>query len=113
MSSALSRYLSKLDADPAKLEYLQQRKSAINSLIKKYGQGSDRATAFSDLIERASLAESRIADLQGGDGRITELESELGKTFKKLKEISNNLSSRRVNVAKELKSKHCQCQAPN
>jgi len=105
VSSALSRYLSKLDADPAKLEYLQQRKSAINSLIKKYGQGSDRATAFSDLIERALLAESRIADLQGGDGRITELESELGKTFKKLKELSNNLSSRRVNVAKELATK--------
>ena len=105
VNSALSRYLSKLDADPTKLEFLQQRKSAINSLIKKYGEGSDREAAFTELIERAALAQGRIEDLQGGDGRIAELESELGKTFKKLKEKANNLSARRVSVAKDLATK--------
>jgi DNA repair protein RecN (Recombination protein N) len=105
VNSALSRYLSKLDADPTKLEFLQQRKSAINSLIKKYGEGSDREAAFTELIERAALAQGRIEDLQGGDGRIAELESELGKTFKKLKEKANDLSARRVSVAKDLATK--------
>jgi len=38
--SALQRYLARLDADPAKLDYLQSRKAAINSFIKKYGEGT-------------------------------------------------------------------------
>jgi DNA repair protein RecN (Recombination protein N) len=105
VNSALSRYLSKLDADPTKLEFLQQRKSAINSLIKKYGEGSDREAAFSELIERAALAQGRIEDLQGGDGRIAELESELEKAFKNLKEKASDLSARRVSVAKDLATK--------
>ncbi len=105
VNSALSRYLSKLDADPTKLELLQQRKSAINSLIKKYGEGSDREAAFSELIERAALAQGRIEDLQGGDGRIAELESELEKAFKNLKEKASDLSARRVSVAKDLATK--------
>jgi len=105
VSSALNRYLSKLDADPTKLEFLQQRKSLINSLIKKYGQGSDREGAFVELIERARSAESRIEDLQGGEGRIVELENELGRAFRILKEKAHELSTRRMSVAKELAAK--------
>jgi DNA repair protein RecN (Recombination protein N) len=94
-----------LDADPTKLEYLQQRKSSLNSLIKKYGQGSDREGAFVELIERARSAESRIEDLQGGESRIIELENELGKAFKRLKEKARDLSARRISVAKRLAGK--------
>ena len=42
VASDLSRYMRALDADPRRLEFLQERKAAMNSLIKKFGKGRDR-----------------------------------------------------------------------
>ena len=96
---ALHRYLSALDADPARLEYLQERKSAINSLIKKYGEGSDREVALENLIIRAAESSARIADLEGGDDRIIELERELVNLFKNLASKARELSAARSKTA--------------
>ena len=99
---ALHRYLAALDADPARLEYLQERKSAINSLIKKYGEGSDREAAFSQIIARAEESGFRIADLEGGEDRIADLEGELHSVFRNLQEHSRELSVEREKAAKNL-----------
>jgi DNA repair protein RecN (Recombination protein N) len=101
----LHRYLSALDADPSRLEYLQERKSAINALIKKFGEGSDRGIAFENLIIRAQESASRIADLEGGDDRIHSLEVELAKLFKKLCETALTLSSARLGTSQVMQEK--------
>ena len=100
--SALQRYLARLDADPAKLDYLQSRKAAINSFIKKYGEGTEKESAFLQLIERGRNTAERLADLQGGSGRIEELKTQLAKEFATLKELGSSLSSARQNSAEEL-----------
>ena len=102
---ALHRYLSALDADPIRLEYLQERKSAINSLIKKYGEGSDREIAFTQLLERARESSGRIADLEGGEDRIADLERELQTVFQQLSNAARELSSRRRETADILQGK--------
>jgi len=81
VSSELVSYLTKLEADPSRFEYLQQRKQSINALIKKYGVGSDREVAFEELISQYASAEERIADLSGGAERISQLEDELKRLF--------------------------------
>ena len=102
---SLHRYLSALDADPSRLDYLQERKSAINSLIKKYGLGSDREIAFAELITRAGESESRIADLMGGESRISDLEVELERNFQQLLKEALTLSERRRACAQELQER--------
>jgi len=98
----LMRYLSALDADPAKLDALQNRKAAINSLIKKFGVGSDREAAFLELIERGESIDSRIADLEGGEDRVKELEGQLVKLFSSLKSVAKNLHSKREVAGSEI-----------
>lgn len=102
---SLHRYLSALDADPARLEYLQERKSAINSLIKKYGEGSDREIAFAEIIIRAEESAKRIADLEGGEGRIADLEIDQQKLFERLRQSASELSIQRHATALDLQKR--------
>ncbi len=102
---ALHRYLSALDADPSRLEYLQERKSAINSLVKKFGVGSDREGALLELISRAKESGARIADLEGGGARVDELKAEATEIFRHLRDSSMKLSTARRKVADQLQEK--------
>ena len=102
VTSDLITYLSKLEADPSRFEYLQERKAAINSLIKKFGEGSDKEAALTSLIARYENAQERMADLTGGDSRIIELEKELSKHFTKLQSAAKNLSKLRSEGADKL-----------
>ena len=104
VASDLSRYMSALDADPRRLEFLQERKAAMNSLIKKFGKGSDRIAAYEDLVNEATNIASQIKDLQGGDSRVAELEAERDKAFAQLKVIADQLSQQREKVALKLSS---------
>lgn len=101
-TSSLVRYLASLDADPAKLDALQNRKSQINSLIKKYGQGSDRVAAFRELLERGANVKARIADLEGGSDRIAELENEREQIFSALQVAAKKLHNSREEAATKL-----------
>ena len=100
----LERYLSSLEADPARYDFLQNRKSDLNTLIKKYGQSSDRMTAFSELLERAALTQDRIADLQGGEDRILQLRNLADENFMKLQEAGLMLTKKRSQGAMKLAS---------
>jgi|TARA_B110000503_G_scaffold51599_1_gene83246 DNA repair protein RecN (Recombination protein N) len=100
----LERYLSSLEADPARYDFLQNRKSDLNTLIKKYGQSSDRMTAFSELLERAALTQDRIADLQGGEDRILQLRNLADENFMKLQEAGRMLTKKRSQGAMKLAS---------
>ena len=100
--SDLLAYLSGLEADPARFDALQKRKAGINSLIKKWGKGSDRAAAYQELIARYDEGSQALKDLDGGDSRIAELESELASVFKDVKGAAKKLSQKRANGAKAL-----------
>jgi len=96
---SLHRYLAALDADPRRLEFLQERKSAINSLIKKFGEGGDREAAFVGLFSRAAESGARIADLEGGGARIADLEGELSHILQALSDAAHELSKSRKAAA--------------
>ena len=101
ISSDLSSYLSQLEADPNRFEKLQDRKASLNSLLKRYGKGSDKEAAFEQLLIDGKSAKERIADLSGGDQRIAELQKEADSLFKQLQEQGLALSKlRKVNGEK-------------
>lgn len=95
ISSDLTSYLSQLEADPNRFEKLQERKAALNSLLKRYGKGSDKEAAFEQLLLDGKNARERIADLSGGDDRIKELEAESEQIFKQLQQQGQEISKLR------------------
>lgn len=98
-SSELVSYLTRLEADPSRFEYLQQRKQNINALLKKYGVGADRDVAFFEMIASYASAEERIADLSGGAERIAELEMELKQLFVEMRASALELHEVRMTAA--------------
>jgi len=99
VTSDLTSYLTGLEADPKRFEFLQNRKSEINNLIKKFGKGSDRSVAYEQLIEDGNNASLRIEDLSGGDVRVKEIEQELIKVFNQLKKEGQKVSQLRAKAA--------------
>lgn len=99
VSADLGRYLSKLEADPKRFDYLQGRKAEINALIKKYGAGTSKEEALAKLIEEGKSANERLADLRGGEGRLSEMQTEASKTFKSLQAAATLLFEKRSESA--------------
>jgi len=100
--SDLLSYITRLEADPARFEYLQERKASINGLIKKFGIGSDRDQALAELISRFENSQERLADLTGGESRISELELQQQEIFAQLKSAAGALTKKRVGGAAKL-----------
>jgi len=102
VTGKIERYLSGLEADPARFDFLQLRKSELLGLVKKYGTGSDRDIAYENLLAEAEDASSRLADLQGGDLRLEELKSQSKEKFEELQSSAKKLSASRAIFAGKL-----------
>ena len=100
--SVLASYIANLEADPARLDYLNARKAEINALIKRYGGSQSADDELIALIERFESSKNAIADLEGGDERLKELETELIGIKKKLVAVAKSLTSIRSENAGKL-----------
>ena len=100
--SALNSYNSKLEADPARLDHLQSRKAEINSLIKKFGGTGTQDQELAELAVRFKNSADAIADLEGGDQRLQELEAELSGIKKILLKEAKALTALRLTAAEKL-----------
>lgn len=100
--TALNSYQSKLEADPVQLDFLHARKAEINTLIKKFGGSGSHEQELSELTVRFKNSSDSIADLEGGDQRLEELEVELSANKKVLLKTAQNLSERRIKSAEQL-----------
>ena len=100
--SALNSYQSKLEADPVRLDFLHARKADINSLIKKFGGAGSHEQELSELAVRFKNSSDAIADLEGGDQRLAELETQLSAHKKVLLATAKNVSESRAKAAEKL-----------
>jgi len=98
----LSSYLSSLEADPDRLNQLQERRAALSAFVKKWGSGSEPDDVMIELAARAKSGRENMADLRGGDERINELESELLEIKKKLVADARELTASRLRAAEQL-----------
>ena len=98
----LSTYISSLEADPDRLNFLQERRAALTAFVKKWGNGGDPDEEMIILAARAKSGRESIADLRGGDERITELETELIEIKKNLVFEAKTLSEVRKSSATAL-----------
>lgn len=100
--SALNSYQSKLEADPVRLDFLHARKADINTLIKKFGGSGTHEQELTELTMRFKNSSDAIADLEGGDQRLAELETQLTAQKKFLLTSAKNVSELRAKAAEKL-----------
>ena len=101
-SSDLASYATSLEADPDRLDFLQNRKAELNLFIKRWGGAESADEELVLLAAKAKSGKESIADLRGGDERIAELETELAKIKKSLLAAAQELSKARSASAESL-----------
>ena len=101
-SRELSSYQATLEADPDRLNQLQERRAGLNSFLKKWGAAGEPDDQLVALAARAKSGRENIADLKGGDERINELEGELKELKKTLVASAIGLTKARSSAAERL-----------
>ena len=101
-SSDLASYATGLEADPERLDVLQNRKAELNLFIKRWGGAGEPDDELVALAAKAKSGKESISDLQGGDERIAELENELEEIKKQLLAAAKSLTSVRSSSAERL-----------
>lgn len=101
-SSDLASYATRLEADPDRLDFLQNRKAEISLFIKRWGGAGSLDEELLLLAAKAKSGKEAIADLKGGDDRIAELESDLAKVKKSLLLSAQSLTKARSAAAVSL-----------
>jgi DNA repair protein RecN (Recombination protein N) len=99
---ALTSYLASLEADPARLDFLQERKAALLAFVKKWGGAGSVDDEMAEIAARVKSAKEMIADLNGGQDRIAELESEIKVVKARLLLDAKNLTAARISAAQKL-----------
>lgn len=99
VASDLARYRDKLNADPARFDFLQSRKAELNGLIKRFGKGEDKNAAINQILAESKSAADQIADLSGGGDRVQELRKKKELEFKGTVAAAMALSENRKNAA--------------
>ena len=103
-STDLASYATSLEADPDRLNVLQERKAELNSFLKRWAGAGEPDEELVLLAAKAKSAKEAIADLQGGDERTAEIEAELATAKKNLLESAKKLSAARNKAAATLSS---------
>ena len=101
-STDLASYVTSLEADPSRLDILQTRKSELLTFIKRWGGAQSPDEELVTLAAKAKTGKESIADLEGGDERIAELEAELATIKKKVLQSASELTTCRVKYAEKL-----------
>jgi DNA repair protein RecN (Recombination protein N) len=98
-STDLASYASGLEADPERLDVLQNRKAELSFFIKRWGGSGSADDELVELAAKAKSGKEAISDLQGGDERIAELETELSSVKKTLVSAAQALTKAREKAA--------------
>ncbi len=85
LQSELSRYVDKVDVDPARLQELEERLDLIHAMKRKYGASLAEVIAFgSEAKRQLQILETRDAELARLNAGLTQLDAELLRAGKKL-----------------------------
>jgi DNA repair protein RecN (Recombination protein N) len=93
VSAELSAYLSALDADPARLEVIYERRAALRALTRKYADDVEGVIAWAD------NARTRLAALDSSDELLEELDKERLRLAATVGELAARLTAARVEAA--------------
>jgi DNA repair protein RecN (Recombination protein N) len=93
VSAELSAYLGLLDADPARLEVIYERRAALRALTRKYADDVEGVIAW------AEHARARLAALDTSDELLEELDKERLRLAGTVGELAVRLTTARLDAA--------------
>lgn len=96
VSATLASFLIDLEADPAQLEQLQQRKAALVQLERRLGADVDQ------IIQSVPTWQAELIDLDSSDEQLERLEMQLEATLSQLSLAASQLSNARSEAAGRL-----------
>ncbi len=90
---SIQHYVGNLDADPARLEAIDDRLALIRRLTRKH------ACTLDNLVEKIAGLEDELSNLDNHDERIAELQATVATSEKAAKKIATQLRKRRKRAA--------------
>ncbi|HPT16487.1 MAG TPA: DNA repair protein RecN [Kiritimatiellia bacterium] len=96
LSGTLQRELADVDADPARLAWLDQRLATYDKLKRKYG-GS-----VADILATLEITQARLKDLRSRDEQKAAVTKEIAAAEKELQALGLALRKRRLTAAEKL-----------
>ena len=97
IAAELSGYLTSLESDsPMTLDEIQERRSALNSALRRYGP------TIEDLQTFQETAQVKLAELDVSSERIASLEAEVATLHKQAKACADQISINRTQAASDL-----------
>src|SRR5690606_37511245 len=97
IAAELSSYLADLDeAGPRELDAVETRRALLGALARRHGGTLD------DLLALAETGAARLAELEGDDDRIAELEEERAVAASELDNAATALTASRTAAAARL-----------
>lgn len=94
--AALSRYADSVEVDPDRLTQLEERLNLLLTLKRKYGPTLDEVIAF------GTEARNRLVALEGRDGELTRLNTELAAVAEQLETAGATLTAARRQLGPKL-----------
>ncbi|MGO8885354.1 MAG: DNA repair protein RecN [Streptosporangiaceae bacterium] len=114
VAADLASYAQSIEADPARLAAVQERRAELSRLIRTYGPAGAEALAapgelpvqpageLSAVLAWAKRAQARLAELEGDDDRITALAAEEAAIAAVVADLAAKLTALRKQVAGRL-----------
>lgn len=99
LEAPLARRLAGIEADPRRLDLVEDRLALLERLFRKHGASS------AELIERRDALAAELDDLAGDTAALDELEAEMDQALKAFREASDELSAGRRKWSKKLEER--------
>jgi DNA repair protein RecN (Recombination protein N) len=96
VAADIAAYATDLDADPARLTFVQERRAVLGSLTRKYGDTVDEVLAWSE------TAAERLLELEDDDARLDALRAREAALADELTTNAAELSASRTVLAEDL-----------
>lgn len=93
VASELASYADRLEAEPARLEWIAERRAALQQLTRKYG------ASVAEVLQWAADAAERARNLEAGDDRIAELQQRIAVLDEELAQTSAAITAARAEAA--------------
>ena len=96
LAAEMARYGERIEADPARLEQVQDRIYRLEELLRKHGP------RIEDALEARSRILGELDALEGAASRLPELERRSGELFAQASKLARQLSARRKKAGRAL-----------
>ena len=97
LSRSITDSVSRVDADPETLQTLDERLSLVQRLKRKYA-----CATVNDLLDLRTARATRLADLEGREGRLAALAAEIAAAEKDVVSVGKKLTAVRAKAAEKL-----------